>query len=140
MKKNDLILKVTKILHSNDVRKKVPAQKTNLYISDDEGHSTRFTVQKPLTGLLYTSQDVGVVVDAVLAVIEDCVKRGEDLTIRGFGNLGVHKRGARRTYHPVTGEETIVKARYVPKFTFGETLRRAAKVYEMSLEENGADT
>ena len=138
MNKKELIEKVTNVLQGNDIRKHVAAQKTTLHISDDYGNQSDFIIKKSSRGLLFTNKDVSTILDTVLAVVEDSLKRGEDVSIHGFGTLGVHKRAARQTLHPVTGESIEVVARYVPKFNFGNLLRMAAKVYEMSLvdEEN----
>ena len=108
MNKKELIEKVTNVLQGNDIRKHVAAQKTTLHISDDYGNQSDFIIKKSSRGLLFTNKDVSTILDAVLAVVEDSLKRGE------------------------------VVARYVPKFNFGNLLRMAAKVYEMSLvdEEN----
>ena len=133
MNKKELIEKVTNVLQDNDVRKHVAAQKTTLHISDDSGNQSDFVVKKSSRGLLFTNKDVSTILDAVLAVVEDSLKRGEDISIHGFGTLGIHKRAARQTLHPTTGEQVKIDARYVPKFNFGNTLRMAAKVYEMSL-------
>jgi DNA-binding protein HU-beta len=135
MNKKDLISKTVDVLRENNIRKPVQAQKMVLHISDDYGNQSDFTVKKSDRGLLFTSCDVGAVIDACLAVIEDSIKHGEDVSIHGFGTIGLHYRAARQTKHPETGDLVNIKARYVPKFNFGNTLRTAARVYELSLEE-----
>ena len=135
MNKKDLINRTVDVLRENDVRKHVTAQKTVLHISDDHGNSSDFVVRKSERGLLFTIGDVSAIIDACLAVVEDAMKHGEDISIHGFGTLGVHHRAARQTKHPDTGEPVTINARYVPKFNFGNTLRMAAKVYELSLSD-----
>lgn len=139
MNKRELIEKVVEVLQNNDVRKNVASQKTTLHISDDYGNTSDFVIRKSDSGLLFTNKDVSTIVDAILAVAEDTIKHGEDISIHGFGSLGVHQRAARQTVHPVTGEPVDVGARFVPKFSFGNTLRMAAKVYEMSLADERQD-
>lgn len=138
MNKRDLIGKVAEVLRENDVRKPISAQKTVLHISDDCGNQSDFIVKKSERGVLFTVNDVSAIIDACLVVIEDAIKHGEDVTIHGFGSLGVHHRAARETKHPETGEPVNVAARYVPKFSFGNNLRMAAKVYELSLTDREA--
>lgn len=138
MNKRDLIGKVAEVLRENDVRKPISAQKTILHISDDCGNQSDFIVKKSERGALFTANDVSAIIDACLVVIEDAIKHGEDVTIHGFGSLGVHHRAARETKHPETGEPVNVAARYVPKFSFGNNLRMAAKVYELSLTDREA--
>lgn len=135
MNKKDLISKTADLLRECDVRKPVSAQRTILHISDDYGNQSDFVVRKTGRSLQYTTSDVAAVIDACLAVIEDSVKHGEDISIHGFGTLGVQYRAARQTKHPETGEIVDIEARYVPKFSFGNTLRMAAKVYELSLSD-----
>lgn len=135
MNKKDLISKTAEVLRENNIRKPTSAQKTVLHISDDYGNQSDFIVKKSDRGLLFTVADVTAIVDACLAVIEDSIKHGEDISIHGFGTLGVHYRAARQTKHPETGETVSIDARYVPKFNFGNTLRMAAKVYELSLAD-----
>lgn len=135
MNKKKLISKVVDVLSENNVRKPTRAQKTVLHISDDSGNQSDFVIKKSDGGLLFTANDVSAIVDACLAVIEDSIKHGEDVSIHGFGTLGVRYRAARQTKHPDTNEVVDIKARYVPKFSFGNSLRMAAKVYELSLPD-----
>ena len=139
MNKKNLVDKVVSVLRDNDIRKNVASQKTTLHISDDDGNVSDFVIKKAESGLLFTGRDVSYILDAILAVVEDSIKHGEEVSIHGFGSLGVHQRAARQTKHPLTGEAVDVEARYVPKFNFGNTLRMAAKVYEMSQEDTGSD-
>ncbi len=135
MNKKELINKVVDVLKDNDIRKPISAQKTTLHISDDNGNKSDFIIKKSERGLLFTTNDITSILDAFLAVIEDSLKHGEDITIHGFGSLGVKHRAARQTKHPDTGEVVDVDARYIPKFNYGNTLRMAAKVYEMSIND-----
>lgn len=135
MNKKELISKTVEVLRENNVRKPTTAQKTVLHISDDSGNQSDFVIKKSDKGLLFTTNDVSSVIDACLAVIVDSIKHGEDISIHSFGTLGVQRRAARQTKHPDTGEIVNIDARFVPKFHFGNTLRMAAKVYELSLPE-----
>lgn len=135
MNKKDLISKVAETLRANNIRKPISTPKQVFHISDDEGNSKDFIVRKTDKTVLYNTNDVSAIVDACLAVVEDSIKRGEEIYLHGFGTLGVHKRAARRTKHPETGKIVDVDARYVPKFSFGNNLRMAAKVYELSLDD-----
>lgn len=135
MKKKDLVSKTVEVLRENNIRKPTAAQKTILHISDDYGNKSDFMIKKSESGLLFTVNDVTAIIDACLAVIEDSIKHGEDISIYGFGTLSVQRRAARQAKHPGTGETVNIEARYVPKFNFGNNLRMAAKVYELSLHD-----
>lgn len=135
MDKRSLINSVVETLKANNVRKHITSQKTVFHISDDSGEVTDFTIRKPATGLLFTKKDVTDIVDACLAVVTDAIQRGEDISIYGFGSLGVQERKARKIRHPETQEEITVDSHYIPKFNFGNELRRAARLYELSLQD-----
>lgn len=136
MNKKELISRVAETLRNNNIRKPVSTPKQVFHISDDEGNHKDFVVRKTDKTVLYNAADITAIVDACLSVVEDAIKHGEEVYLHGFGTLGVHKRAARTTKHPDTGELVEVSERYVPKFYFGNNLRMAAKLYELSLDEN----
>lgn len=133
MNKKELVRRTAEVLRINNTRKYISSPKQRFHISDDEGNYKDFIVKKTEKTVLYNADDVSAILNACLAVIEDSLKHGEEITWHGFGTLFLHKRAARRTKHPSTGEIVEVQERYVPKFTFGNTLRMAAKLYELSL-------
>jgi nucleoid DNA-binding protein len=135
MNKRDLINKVTEMLKNNNIRKPVSTPKQVFHISDDEGNQSDFAIRKPDKKVLYNTNDVTAIIETCLSVIEDAIRHGEKVYIHGFGVFDIHKRAARQTKHPDTGEVVYVQERYVPKFSFGNNLRMAAKVYELSLDE-----
>lgn len=135
MNKKDLISKITNVLSENEFRKPVSAQKTVFHISDGNGNESDFVIKKSARGLLLTSKDVAAVLDALLAVVEDSLKRGEEVNLYGFGTFCLKHRAARHTYHPSTGEPVDIEAHYTPKFEFGNRLKMAARVYEMKLKD-----
>ncbi len=51
-----------------------------------------------------TKQDATRAVDAVLATVEDALRRGSEVTVSGFGKFHVSERGARMGVNPRTGE------------------------------------
>ena len=136
MTRKELISYTTSVLRDNDIRKPVKLPKQTFHISDDEGNQKDFIVRKSDKNVIYTVNDVENILDALVAVVTDAIKRGDSVSIQGFGSLGVHKRAARATKIPETDTWVEVPARYVPKFKFGNDLRMAAKMYEMSLDEN----
>ena len=68
---------------------------------------------------------------AAIGAIENAVKvtlkKGQKLTLVGFGTFGVSKRKARMGRNPQTGEVIKIAARKVPKFTPGSDLKKAVK-------------
>lgn len=135
MNKKDLISRVTEVLRNRNVRKPISTPKQVFHISDDEGNQKDFIVRKTDKSVLYNVNDVSVILEACLSVVEDAIKHGEKVHLQGFGTLDVRQRAARQTKHPESGEVVDVKARYVPKFSYGNNLRIAAKLYELSLAD-----
>ena len=60
---------------------------------------------------------------ALLEVISDTLKKGESISLVGFGSFEVRKRAARLGRNPKTGEELKIKASKVPAFKAGATLK-----------------
>jgi DNA-binding protein HU-beta len=56
------------------------------------------------------------VVDGMFNAIVDTMKKGEEVSIAGFGIFSVKSRAARMARNPKTGEQVKVAAKRVPKF------------------------
>jgi DNA-binding protein HU-beta len=74
-----------------------------------------------------TKREAQDALDCVLSTITKALKKGEDVTLTGFGTFKVVKRKARKGRNPSTGEEIKIKATKAPKFTAGKTLKEAVK-------------
>lgn len=135
MNKRELVSAVTEVLKQNGIKKTIRMPKQKFTISDNEGNSKDFTVKKSDKTVYLNMDDVTNVIDACLAVIQNSLKKGEPVTVHGFGSIGLHYRKARSTKRIDTGEEVAVPARYVPKFNYGNDLRLAANIYESSLND-----
>jgi len=59
--------------------------------------------------------------------VTKALKKGEKLTLTGFGTFSVVKRRARAGRNPQTGKEVKIPARKVAKFKAGSLLKRAVK-------------
>jgi integration host factor beta subunit len=64
-------------------------------------------------------------VEAFLAQIQAALSRGEPVTLVGFGSFSVQTRAARKGRNPRTGQDLVIAARKVPKFSPGKQLREA---------------
>ncbi len=64
-------------------------------------------------------------VEAFLGAVTKSLKKGEKLTLTGFGTFGVSNRKARMGRNPQTGEAIKIKAAKIPKFTAGKSLKEA---------------
>lgn len=135
MTKADLIRNVSKKLRDDGVKKVVSGGKHVFHISDEDGITKDFVVTKKAREVGYTIEDVSAIIDACLSEVERALTAGDNVSIAGFGSIGLNYRKPRAAKHPSTGEWVEVSGRYVPKFTFGKNLRRCAKLYEMDLNE-----
>ena len=66
-------------------------------------------------------------VDATLAAIKKALKKGDAVTLVGFGTFGVKKRKARVGRNPQTGKVLKIAAKKVPVFKAGKGLKVAVK-------------
>ncbi|CAH0353027.1 MAG: HU family DNA-binding protein [Leptothrix sp. (in: Bacteria)] len=72
-----------------------------------------------------TKADAGRVLETLLDVIVSTVKKGDSLTIPGFGSFKQHARAARSGVNPSTGAKIKIAAAKLPKFTPGATFKAA---------------
>ena len=66
-------------------------------------------------------------VDATLAAIQKALKKGNTITLVGFGTFRVSKRKARTGRNPQTGKVIKIAAKKVPVFKAGKGLKDAVK-------------
>jgi DNA-binding protein HU-beta len=64
-------------------------------------------------------------VDAALGAITAALKKGDKVSLTGFGTFEVRKRSARTARNPQTGETIKVKASKSPAFKAGKALKDA---------------
>ena len=67
-------------------------------------------------------------VEALLSTMKNCLSKGEDLLISGFGKFNVKDKNARRGRNPQTGEELILEPRRVITFKPSGILRTKRSV------------
>jgi DNA-binding protein HU-beta len=65
----------------------------------------------------------GRALDAAIGTITKALKKGDTVTLVGFGTFSVRKRAARTGRNPRTGEEIKIKASKVPGFKAGKALK-----------------
>jgi DNA-binding protein HU-beta len=63
--------------------------------------------------------------DATINAVTKALKKGDTVTLVGFGTFAVGKRAARTGRNPRTGETIKIKAAKVPKFRPGKGLKDA---------------
>ena len=65
------------------------------------------------------------VVDSILGAIKGALKKGDKVTLVGFGTFEVAKRAARSGVNPRTRQKIKIKAAKVPRFKAGKALKNA---------------
>ena len=74
-----------------------------------------------------SKKEAGLAVGATLAAIQKSLKKGDTVTLVGFGTFGVTKRKARKGRNPQTGAAIKIAAKKVPVFKAGKGLKDAVK-------------
>ena len=69
-----------------------------------------------------TKTQANAALDAIIEAISKVLKKGDKVTLVGFGTFSVSKRAARKGRNPQTGETIKIKAKKVAKFKPGKEL------------------
>ena len=69
--------------------------------------------------------EAGRILDTLLDTVVAAVKKGDAVTIPGFGSFKQHARAARNGVNPSTGDKIKIPAAKLPKFTPGATFKAA---------------
>lgn len=64
-------------------------------------------------------------VDSLFELITDCLKKGDEVRLVGFGTFSVSQRKATQGRNPRTGETIQIPASKQPKFKAGKGLKDA---------------
>lgn len=74
-----------------------------------------------------SKSDASKALGATLDAVKASLKKGQKVTLVGFGTFSISKRKARKGRNPRTGEAIKIAACKVPKFTSGKGLKDAVK-------------
>jgi DNA-binding protein HU-beta len=77
------------------------------------------------TGL--SQKDSGAALEAFLKTATKALKKGDTVTLIGFGTFKVVKTAARKGRNPQTGKEIQIKASKRVKFSVGKALKDSVK-------------
>jgi len=64
-------------------------------------------------------------IESLIDTVAKTLKKGDEVSITGFGKFSVVKRAARQGVNPRTGERVKIKASKAPKFSAGAGLKQA---------------
>jgi DNA-binding protein HU-beta len=84
-------------------------------------------IDKISSGADLAKADAARALDAFIDGVRAALKKGQKVTLVGFGTFSVSKRKARKGRNPRTGQEIKIPATKIPKFTAGKTLKDAIK-------------
>ena len=71
--------------------------------------------------------DAGRALEAFIASVSKTLKKGDTVSLIGFGTFSVKKRAARTGRNPSTGETIKIKASKTPAFKAGKGFKDAIK-------------
>ncbi len=77
--------------------------------------------------VLDSTKEAQKVLEILLSAISDTLKKGDSVTLTGFGTFKVSKLKARKGRNPQTGEKIKIKSKNVVRFTPGKHLKEAIK-------------
>ncbi len=72
-----------------------------------------------------SKKDARAVVDAMIDIVIDRVKKKEKVTLTGFGTFEARQQKATQRINPQTGRKMTVPAKLVPKFRPGKQFKEA---------------
>ena len=70
-----------------------------------------------------SQKDAGLILSATIETIEKSVKKGDKVTLVGFGTFSKKHREARKGRNPQTGKELKIAAKNVPAFSAGKAFK-----------------
>ena len=65
------------------------------------------------------------ILDATLKVIQETLKKGDEVKLVGFGTFSKSARKSRQGRNPKTGEAVKIPSTYVPRFKPGKDLKES---------------
>jgi DNA-binding protein HU-beta len=84
-------------------------------------------IDKIASGTGLSKADASKALDSTLNAIKSALKKGQKVTLVGFGTFSVSKRKARKGRNPRTGDVITIPASKIPKFTSGKSFKDAVK-------------
>jgi DNA-binding protein HU-beta len=100
-------------------------------LTNKEGGSVKMTkeelIEKVASGTRLSKAEATRAINTTIGSITSALRKGQNVTLVGFGTFKVTKRKARKGRNPRTGEIITIKATKVPKFSAGKSLKEAVK-------------
>ena len=84
-------------------------------------------IDKIASGTGLSKADASRALDSTLNSVKMALKKGQKVTLVGFGTFSITKRKSRKGRNPRTGDVITIPAAKVPKFSAGKSLKDAVK-------------
>lgn len=84
-------------------------------------------IDKIASGAGLSKSDSAKALDSTLNAVKVSLKKGQKVTLVGFGTFAIVKRKARKGRNPRTGAVINIPAAKTPKFTAGKALKDAVR-------------
>jgi len=84
-------------------------------------------IDKVSSGAGLSKVDASKALDTTLNSIKGALKKGQKVTLVGFGTFSVVKRKSRKGRNPRTGDVITIPAAKIPKFQSGKALKDAVR-------------
>jgi DNA-binding protein HU-beta len=75
----------------------------------------------------FSKKDVSRVLDSLTRIIERSLRKGEKVSITGFGSFWISRRPARKGINPSTKQRIDLPEVNVPRFKAGKSLREVVR-------------
>lgn len=136
MNRSGLISAISQYLKLGGIRKTVKTDRHILHVTDDDGNTVDFSVPGSEKTVALTKNDIDAVLSGLIRVVEDALRRGEPVSLRGFGSwhLKEHKGSVVHLLGPDGARVDL--PRYVAKFHVGHRLRLCARTYDMGVRSD----
>ena len=84
-------------------------------------------IDQVASGAGLSKVDASKALDTTLNSIKVALKKGQKVTLVGFGTFSVVKRKSRKGRNPRTGDVITIPAAKIPKFSSGKALKDAVR-------------
>lgn len=84
-------------------------------------------IDKIASSAALSKADATKALDTTLNAVKASLKKGQKVTLVGFGTFSVVKRKSRKGRNPRTGQVITIPAAKVPKFSSGKALKDAVR-------------
>lgn len=84
-------------------------------------------IDKVASGAGLSKVDASKALDTTLNSVKGALKKGQKVTLVGFGTFSVVRRKSRKGRNPRTGDVITIPAAKIPKFTAGKALKDAVR-------------